>query len=150
MNRPKSRTPFYSIYEGEYAIQDLIKNDNNCSAHFSYSHHPPKGYELVVVTYNPKHKTSFFLHSLYGESKLKALELMYNHIYNLKNTLNKKESNYSNYTIEWYSEILKKRVSSTFYGRNIQEVISKFFYGKHGKDSEITIYSIILTPSPVV
>ena len=66
-------TTFHSIYEGEYAIQDLIKNDNNCSAHFNYSHHPPKGFELIVVTYNPKHKTSFFLHSLYGESKLKAL-----------------------------------------------------------------------------
>ena len=72
---------FDSIYAGEYAIQELVKNDNNSSAHFKYSHHPPKGYELVVITYNPNHKTSFFLHSLYGETQKKALENMYDHIF---------------------------------------------------------------------
>ena len=31
-----SSIKFTNIYEGEYAIQKLISNDNNCSAHFEY------------------------------------------------------------------------------------------------------------------
>tara|TARA_Y100001970_G_scaffold264335_1_gene350827 strand:+ start:1204 stop:1653 length:450 start_codon:yes stop_codon:yes gene_type:complete len=141
---------FDSIYDGEYAIQDLIKNDNNCSAHFQYSHHPPRGYELVVMTYNPSHKTAFFLHSLYAETQKKALENMYDHIFNLKTTLKEKDSPYLNYTVEWYNSKEKKRIKSTFFGKSIQEVISKFFYGKYGKEAEKTpIYSIILNPNAV-
>ena len=140
---------FDSIYAGEYAIQELVKNDNNSSAHFKYSHHPPKGYELVVITYNPNHKTSFFLHSLYGETQKKALENMYDNIFNLNNTLKEKNSTYLIYTFELYNSKEQKRVKSTFYGKSIQEVISKFFYGKHGKEAEITIFSITLNPNPV-
>jgi len=141
---------FNSIYAGEYAIQDMIKNDNNCSAHFEYSHLPGKGFELVVVTYNPKHETSFFLHSVDGKSKIDALQKMYEHIYNLKVTLKEANSGYVNYTIEWYNNSTSKRVKSSFYGKSLQEVIGKFFYGKHGKNAEITIYSIVLNPNPVI
>jgi hypothetical protein len=142
----KKIVKFNNIYEGEHTISNLIKTDNNCSAHFKYSHHPPNGYELVVITYNPKHKISFFLHSLYGKTKENALENMYDHICNFKNNLNKKESQYFNYTIEWYN-FEEKRVKSIFYGKSIQDVIGKFFYGKHGKESNINIYSITLIPN---
>ena len=136
---------FGSIYAGEHSIHELIKNDSNCSAHFTYSNHVPNGYELVVITYNPTHKTSFFLHSLYGKTKIEALENMYAHVFNLKETFKKPNSPYLNYTIEWYNTNTKQRVKSSFYGKSIQEVISKFFYGKHGKEAEKTpIYSIIL------
>ena len=27
---------FENVFEAEYKIQELIKNDNNCSAHFEY------------------------------------------------------------------------------------------------------------------
>ena len=140
---------FDSIYAGEYTVLELIKNDSNCSAHFKYSHHPPNGYELVVVTYNPIHKTSFFLHSLYGKTKIEALENMYIHVFNLKETLKKPNSMYLNYTIEWYNDTIKKRVKSSFYGKSLHEVISKFFYGKHEKESQITIYSVVLNPNAV-
>jgi hypothetical protein len=60
--------------------------------------------------------------------------------------LNKKESQYFNYTIEWYN-FEEKRVKSIFYGKSIQDVIGKFFYGKHGKESNINIYSITLIPN---
>ena len=65
---------FDSVYQGEYTIQNLIKSDNNCSAHFTYNRYPGKGYELIVITYNPTHETSFFLHSLDGTTKIDALE----------------------------------------------------------------------------
>ena len=139
----EAKSRFESIYQGEYEIQNLIKNDNNCSAHFIYNRYPGKGYELIVVTYNPKHQTSFFLHSLEGKTKVKALEKMYEHIFNLKNTLKKGDSPYLHYIVEWYNSKLSKRVTSSFYGTRIQDVITKFYYGKHN-EKEILIYSIKL------
>ena len=97
-----STRKFDTVYEGENAIQEMIKNDNNCSAHFEYNNRI-NDIELVVVTYNPKHKSFFFLHSLEAPTKKKALSLMYNHIYELKYTLTKQDSPYFNYTITWYS-----------------------------------------------
>tara|TARA_Y100001970_G_C14229705_1_gene857849 strand:+ start:1688 stop:2143 length:456 start_codon:yes stop_codon:yes gene_type:complete len=134
---------FDSIYQGEYAIQNLIKSDNNCSAHFTYNRYPGKGYELIIVTYNPTHQTSFFLHGLEGETKIQALEKMYEHIHNLKNSLGKKDSPYLHYIVEWYNSKLNKKVTSSFYGTRIQDIINKFYYGKHNK-KEILIYSIKL------
>ena len=134
---------FQSVYEGEYGIQNLIKSDNNCSAHFTYSRHPGRGFELVIVTYNPNHKTSFFLHSLYGDTKIDALQKMYEHIFNLKNTLKDKDSNYLNYIVEWYNPKQKRKETSSFYGISIQDVIHKFYYDKHTK-TDILIYSIKL------
>tara|TARA_X000000368_G_C22775018_1_gene598882 strand:+ start:66 stop:506 length:441 start_codon:yes stop_codon:yes gene_type:complete len=136
---------FETIYEGENAIQQMIKNDNNCSAHFEY-HNSLGNVELIVVTYNPKHKTFFFLHSLVAPTKKKALSEMYEHIYKLKYTLTKKDSPYFNYTITWYNSKDNKQHESSFYGENIQQVISKFYYGKHNKCKD-TIYKIILNPA---
>ena len=143
MSENKNVVVFDSVYEGEYKIQDLIKADNNCSAHFTYSRYPGKGYELVVVTYNPKHKTSFFLHSLDGNTKIEALEKMYAHIIELKNSLKKEKSEYYNYSVEWFNPKLKRRETSTFYGKKIQDIVNKFFYGKK-HDCNILIYSIKL------
>ena len=134
---------FDSVYEGEFAISDLIKSDNNCSAHFEYCRLPGKGYELVVVTYNPKHQTSFFLHSLHGDTKIDALEKMLKHIMELKESLKKSNPSYYNYTVEWYNPKLKRRESSTFYGKRIQDIVNKFFYDKR-TNTEIVIYSITL------
>ena len=134
---------FDSVYQGEYAIQNLIKSDNNCSAHFTYNRYPGKGYELIVITYNPKHQTSFFLHSLEANTKVKALRIMYDHIHDLKNSLNKKDSPYLHYIVEWYNSKLSKRVTSSFYGTSIQNIINKFYHGKHN-EKDILIYSIKL------
>jgi len=137
---------FKNMYEGEHTIQKLIKSDNNCSAHFEYSNITLKGIELTVITYNPSHKTSFFLHSLYGKNKIEVLEKMYKHIYELKTTLKKKESPYLNYLIEWYNPKEKEKVTSSFYGENIQQVLKKFYYGKY-KENNIIIYNMKLIPS---
>lgn len=140
---------FNSVFEGENKIQNLIKNDNNCSAHFDYNNNSHNNTcKLVVTTYNPKHKTHFLLHSIIGNNKIDALKEMYNHIYNLKKTLSKKNSPYLNYTIEWYNPDNNKKEHSSFYGENIQEVIYKFFYGK--TNDNILIYNIKLNPNPCI
>ena len=55
---------FENIYEAESAIQELIKNDNNCSAHFKYTSMSkeernillaPNFVQQELVTYNPKY-----------------------------------------------------------------------------------------------
>lgn len=136
---------FDTIYEGENAISDLIKNDNNCSAHFEYTRIIPDSFELTVVTYNPSHKNYFHLHTLIDKSKIDCLKKMYEHIHSLKKTLKKKDSPYLNYTIEWYNPKTSRVETSSFYGENIQKVLSKFFYGKHKKN--ILIRKIILNPA---
>jgi len=134
---------FDCVYQGEYTIQNLIKSDNNCSAHFTYNRYPGKGFELIVMTYNPKHQTSFFLHSLEAKTKVEALAKMYDHIFNLKESFKKDDSPYLNYIVEWYNDKLGKRATSNFYGKKIQDVINKFYYGKHDKKDAL-IYSIKL------
>ena len=143
MEKEKNQYIFDSIYQGEYAIQNLIKADNNCSAHFTYNRYPGKGFELIVITYNPTHQTSFFLHSLMAETKVEALQNMYEHIHNLKHSLGKKDSPYLHYTVEWYNSKLNKKVTSSFYGTKIQDIINKFYYNRHN-EKNIIIYSIKL------
>ena len=140
-----SKRKFDTVYEGENAIQEIIKNDNNCSAHFEYNNRI-NGVELIVVTYNPIHNSFFFLHSLEASTKKKALSLMYDHIYQLKYTLTKKDSPYLSYTITWYSSKKQKIINSSFYGENIQQIIGKFYYGKHNNCLDV-IHKITLNPS---
>ena len=66
---------------------------------------------------------------------------MYNYVYDLKNALKNKPSNFLNYTVEWYNN--NKRELSYFSGRSIEEVVRKFNYGKL---TTPTIFSIKLSP----
>ena len=61
MSENENKIIFDSVYQGEYTIQNLIKSDNNCSAHFTYNTYPGRGFELIVMTYNPKHQTFHFV-----------------------------------------------------------------------------------------
>lgn len=138
---------FENIYEVEYSIQELIKNDSNCSAHFEYIEKNFKQLKMNLITYNPKHKTHFLLFSIMGESikKLELVTQMYEHVYTLKTTLAEKNSPYVSYTIEWYCDKTKKRETSCFYGENIEQVLIKFNYNH---DKPLTIYSMNLNPQP--
>jgi len=138
---------FGNVYEVEYSIQELIKNDSNCSAHFEYEELSFKRLKLNLVTYNPKHKTHFLLFSLMGEpdKKLELIKEMYIHVYTLKVALAKGDSPYVCYTIEWYCDKTNKRVKSSFYGENIEQVLLKFNYNH---DKPLTIYSMQLNPQP--
>ena len=160
-----SSIKFTNVYEGEYAIQKLISNDNNCSSHFEYIEmmgpsslldfykSQGKNYtvesqlldvKLNLITYNPTHKAHFLLHTINGSDKIDCLIKMYEHIYQLKSTLNKKESPYLLYTIEWYCPKSQKIVNSSFYGESIEQVLLKFNYGKK---IQLVIHNMKLNPT---
>ena len=133
---------FENVYEAEYAIQELIKNDYNCSAHFEYEKcHRFKRLKLNLITYNPIHKTPFLLFSILrtDQNKLEIITKMYEHVYTLKTTLSEKDSQYISYTIEWYCYKTKERVKTSFHGENIEQVLLKFNH-----DKPKTIYSMVL------
>jgi hypothetical protein len=149
---------FETIYEVEHAIQELINKDNNCSAHFKYTRRAgrvenrncknailaPSVVTVDLVTYNPKHKTHFLLHSMTAATDISATNALYTHIYNLKKTLEKGDSGYVNYTIEWSDKNGGKTQYSSFYGTDLEDVVRKFFYGKSKKS--LNIFNIKLNP----
>jgi len=145
---------YENIYEAESAIHNLIKNDNNCSAHFKYTDQISEErntilashfIKLDLVTYNPKHKTHFLLHSIGAKTKIAALNALYNHIYDLKKTLEKPDSGYINYTIEWSNKFGDRKTRfSSFYGEDLEDVVKKFYYGKSKKS--LNIFHIKLNP----
>lgn len=135
---------FTNEYEAESAIQNLIVKDNKCSTHFNYSGDKNQC-TLNLITYNPSHKTHFLLHSLTDINKLTAVNKMYDYVYKLKEALAPKDESYCSYSVEWYSRPQEKQFVSSFYGKDMGEVLHKFYYGKI-KESLI-IYSIKLNPT---
>lgn len=134
-----------NVYEAERAIQDMIESDNKCSAHFRYTQDPPSSMtKLDLITYNPTHKTHFLLHSLSAKSPFEAASRMHNHLLQLKEMLEKKNSTLLSYTVQWYSYPEQKTFYSSFYGKNMEEVIAKFYYGK--VKSNLSIHNIKLNP----
>ena len=65
------------------------------------------------------------------------------YIRDIRNATEEERSLHLHYTVEWYNSKLNKKVTSSFYGTKIQDVINKFYYNRHnGKN--IIIYSIKL------
>ena len=143
----RKKYPFDNVYVAENAIRTLIQKDNNCSAHFEYKYDgKARGntfHRLDLITLNPTHQTHFLLHSIIGEDdKLYLMNQMYDYVYNLKNSMKKKDTRDKvlNYTVSWWDG--KKTVTSYFSGRSINEVMNKINYGK----TELPIiYSITLS-----
>ena len=150
---------FKTIYEAMHAIQSLIQKDNNSFAVFEWETECEKSkivshscmqnkklmYILKLVTYNPSHKTHFLLHSLKSNTKHGALEKMYDYVFQIKKSMTHKQSSLMSYSIEWYNIATKKTTWSHFRGNSIEEIISKFFYGKTASD--YTIFRIKLNPN---
>ena len=81
-----------NIYQAELEITKLIKNDNNCSAHFKLDAWRSNGKrKLSVITYNPKTETQFLLHSVESNdnNELDLYIKMYNHILNFERIIKK-------------------------------------------------------------
>lgn len=137
---------FRNIYDAQRAISDLIKNDNNCSAHFKFYGMRSNGKnKLELVTYNPKTSTHFLLHSIEMEvEELELYEWMHEHVVELKDTLKMGESRFITYQIVWYNNIDNKSETSFFYGTSIIDILNKFYYEKYPKS--YTIFSMKLMP----
>lgn len=137
-----------TLYEYENAIRKIIKDDNKCSVHFSWDR--AENYWLFnLATWNPKHKSAFLLHTVPSPEfrNIKAYEVMYEYVVNLKNMMSEKntETEYpeKHYQVSWHDTEKNKTVSSFFWGVNLGEILRKFYFDK-GEDTNI--YNIKLMP----
>ena len=124
----------------ENQISEIIKKDNNCSAHFQWS----QSYNnliLDVITFNPEHNNYFLLHTVSKPNTdinpyEKILDEMIEYI-------KEQKQSYLNYSVEWnYKNSTETAKRSYFSGKNIQEILQKFYYQKDS--SNIVIYNIIM------
>ena len=137
---------YNSIYEYENSIRSLIKKDNKCSAHFNTEFTEMGGWQLNLLTYNPKHKKGFLLHSIpieeYEPSQQVPLDVykeMYNYVYNLKEMLKKEDTPYMTYKVTWWSRDENKTNISYFDGIGFTDIMRKFYYGKD--ENSVTIFN---------
>ncbi len=136
---------YNSIYEFENAIRSIIKKDNKCSAHFNTEYNE-SGWNLNLVTFNPKHKKGFLLHSIpmeeYEPSQSVPIEVykeMYEYVYNLKEMMKKEDTPYMTYKVTWYCRDLNKTNISYFDGIGFTDIMRKFYYGKD--ENSVTIFN---------
>jgi hypothetical protein len=137
---------YNSIYEYENSIRSLIKKDNKCSAHFNTEFTEMGGWQLNLLTYNPKHKKGFLLHSIpieeYEPSQQVPLDVykeMYNYVYNLKEMLKKEDTPYMTYKVTWWSRDENKTNTSYFDGIGFTDIMRKFYYGKD--ENSVTVFN---------
>ncbi len=73
-----------------------------------------------------------------------AANALYKHVFDLKRTLEKPDSGYINYTIEWGDKTGGKTRFSSFYGVDLEDVVRKFYYGKSKK--ALNVFNVKLNP----
>jgi hypothetical protein len=92
---------------------------------------------LKLITVNPRHKQSFLFHQETGFGEMDVLHKMLDYVKTHKHS---KDS----YTIQWSLKDGKELHTSYFRGKNIYEVLDKFYYGKD--ITSTIIFSISLNP----
>jgi hypothetical protein len=92
---------------------------------------------LRLITVNPRHKQSFLFHQETGFGEMDVLHKMLDYVKTHKHS---KDS----YTIQWSLKDGKELHTSYFRGKNIYEVLDKFYYGKD--ITSTIIFSISLNP----
>jgi len=92
---------------------------------------------LRLITVNPRHKQSFLFHQESGFGEMDVLHKMLDYVKTHKHS---KDS----YTIQWSLKDGKELHTSYFRGKNIYEVLDKFYYGKD--ITSTIIFSISLNP----
>lgn len=92
---------------------------------------------LKLATRNPRHLQTFLFHTTTGFGELDALSKMEEYI-------NENKSGKSTYTIQWALDGETQLHTSYFTGKNMYEVLDKFYYNK--AITGTTIFSISLNP----
>lgn len=124
--------------ELENEIVNLINYDNvnSCTVEFRYIEES-NGVTLNVVTNNPTHSNTFLFEQSWGISKEVALIQLINR---LSGSL---EINQNNYTVSW--EIVGGTTQTSYFrGKDIYEVLDKFYHDKNKKN--YIIFEIKLNP----
>ena len=124
----------------ENEISEIIKKDNNCSAHFQWSH-THRYLTLDLITFNPEHKNYFLLHSICKEAEDNHSNTYVEILNKMIEYIKEKQKTNFNYTIEWnYKDTNESIKNSYFSGQDMTQILNKFFYGKD--ISSIVIYTI--------
>ena len=129
----------------ENQIQTLVYADNQCSVHFDYSYNSDTKYSTIkVFTFNPKHGTTFLLHSasISGELDVSKVGLLKDVLAFLKNSIQPKQN--LNYTIKWRKLDETCTHISYFCGKTVVEIVDKFFVDKNHFD--YIIENMVLNP----
>ena len=95
------------------------------------------GATLNLITVNSKHNQSFLFHTTRGLNKVGALSEM------LKYSLSYREKENS-YSIQWAIRGTSRLETSYFRGKDIYQVLDKFYFGRDR--TTIQIYSVSLNP----
>lgn len=103
---------------------------------FHYSNEDGKT-TLQLATMNPRHQQTFLFHTTQGFGEMDALNKMQEYVQENKNTR-------STYTIQWAMEGINDLHTSYFTGKNIYQVLDKFYFGK--AITSTIIFNISLNP----
>lgn len=92
---------------------------------------------LQLATMNPRHSQIFLFHTTTGFGEMDALNKMQEYVQENKNSK-------STYTIQWAIADTNDLQTSYFTGKNLYEVLDKFYYGKAVTGT--IIFNITLNP----
>ena len=137
-------------YELENKIKSTIAEDNNCTVHFDWNFTPPgilvepPYVKLDLITYNPRHKTNFLLHSI-QENCQPHIKVFIIILEKMLTYIQKRTTSIINYSVEWNYRFADKEKHqpikrSYFQGKNIEEILEKLYYNKE-RDT-IIIYKV--------
>jgi hypothetical protein len=104
---------------------------------FNYTNTEEGRTTLELTTLNPRHQQTFLFHTTSGFGEMDALNKMMDYVAENKNTK-------STYTIQWAVAEKNDLHTSYFTGKNIYEVLDKFYYGK--AITGTIIFSLSLNP----
>lgn len=130
----------FNILQFEHEISELIRNDNGCHASFRYSVIDDKNDKIrcKLVTWNPKHRSTFLTHECEADSREEAL---YKILIYVKDNIRGPEKSY---TVTWKLKRDTKLVTSHFFAHDVYGLLDKFYYDKN--KSDFVIYQIKLNP----
>ena len=124
----------------ENEISQLIKKDNNCSAHFQWNT-SFRFLTLDVITFNPSHKNYFLLHSISKEDSDITDDIYLTILDEMIEYIKETQKINVNYCINWNYKISSDATKNSYFsGTNMKDILNKFFYGK--TYDSIIIYSI--------
>ena len=123
------------ILQAQNTIFKMLNGNNGVTVHFRYEDNV-----LSLITFNPKNDEYFLVKSIplktsHSSSTLEELTVydeMVKYVDMLVHCIDKKEvypSVGTPYTVTW-TKAGEKINTSYFYGDNIEDVLSKFYYGK--------------------
>jgi hypothetical protein len=140
------------ILKVQSKIFKLIHPKNGVSVHFRFD--PYQGLDLV--TYNEKNDEFFLLKHLNVTTSdidkahqeyymyLEMLKYVKHLVSSIEENKGDETIGYS-FTVVWTREGSPSQISY-FYGKDIEEILKKFYYGKEGVKHLFTIYDIKMNP----